>query len=197
MDTQIKKEEADNEEKDRSAEVQKFIGPSKGHCSIWTCDQAFQHLLSSKAKRQQGHQRQQKTRRRRRLLQKHWRCQSWVWWCPHNLEALKEKVKFLGTKTVERVVPRHLELLRKMATNKVKHACHEAANVLRVMKLTLLLWQLLRRYIEGCFAPPSLSQWLLTNQPTCLWQIFEWLHSHERMDPSICHQLLNGFPMFW
>jgi len=60
MDTQIKKEEADNEEKDRSAEVQKFIGPSKGHCSIWTCDQAFQHLLSSKAKRQQGHQRQQK-----------------------------------------------------------------------------------------------------------------------------------------
>lgn len=138
-----------------------------------------------------------KTRRRRRLLQKHWRCQSWVWWCPHNLEALKEKVKFLGTKTVERVVPRHLELLRKMATNKVKHACHEAANVLRVMKLTLLLWQLLRRYIEGCFAPPSLSQWLLTNQPTCLWQIFEWLHSHERMDPSICHQLLNGFPMFW
>lgn len=63
-----------------------------------------------------------------------------------------------------------------MATNKVKHACHEAANVLSVMKLTLLLWQLLRRYIEGCclsflwcsllLAPPSLSQWLLTNQRT-------------------------------
>lgn len=63
-----------------------------------------------------------------------------------------------------------------MATNKVKHACHEAANVLRVMKLTLLLWHLLRRYIEGCclsflwcsllLATPSLSQWLLTNQRT-------------------------------
>ncbi len=85
----------------------------QSHCSIWSCDRAFQQVLSSKAKKDNKAITYNKNTKKtnapleKLIVQKHWRRQSLVWRCPHNLEALRAKGQILDTKSVQRVVRYH------------------------------------------------------------------------------------------
>ena len=176
---------------DRPAEVQKFAGLFQAMVPSEVVIKPFQKLLSSKTERTTKPSTTTKNTKKTKALlekfivQKHWRRQSLVWSCPHNLEALREKVQFLGPKPSNELFGTRdllsqdmrsmtrIYIKRKMATNKVKDAFHEAANVLKrafahletesagsmlppgVMKLMKSLRRLLSRYIEGpCLSYP-------------------------------------------
>ena len=143
------KQGSDNEDEDRPAEVQKFAGLFQAIVPSEVVIRPFQKLLSSKAKRTTKPSTTTKSTKKTKapleklIVQKHWRRQSLVWSCPHNLEVLREKVQLLGPETVQWAVryqgsaePRHEEYdqdlhQKTMATNKAKDAFHEAANVLK------------------------------------------------------------------
>ena len=88
------------------------LGPSKPlfHLKLWSClstSVVFQGKKDNKAINDNKKHEEDECSFGKAHRSKHWRRQSLVWRCPHNLEALREKGEFLDTETVQRVVRYH------------------------------------------------------------------------------------------